>query len=241
MFTEDTVNLSRRVMLLETMEAVVGVAIAVLAVVFLGSLLALILVCRHRYCHRSDLLSKHVADSRPDVHLISSLDDLPEVELDEMRLHPDIEKILDDDQWIDDATGLIPHCLAILKTCHQLTEQLVAMTMTSIPQTHHRIWEIIEVARKISPRVDDVVRSMYPPLDPRLLEARLTAVILSVTHLSLVTRSVCNVTSFDWIEESLTEMDGHIKVLRDAAVTAEEIAQGNSEIQTTILNNNNIL
>lgn len=224
-------------MLLETMEAVVGVAIAVLAVVFLGSLLALILVCRHRYCRRSDLFSKHAADTRPDVHLISALDDLPEVELDEMRLHPDIEKILDDDQWIDDATGLIPHCLAILKTCHQLTEQLVAMTMTNVPQTHHRIWEIIEVAKRISPRVDDVVRSMYPPLDPRLLEARLTALILSVTHLSLVTRSVCNITRFDWIEDSLTEMDGHIKVLRDAALLAEDMVRGNSEKQTTILNN----
>lgn len=204
------------------METVVGVAIAVLAVVFVGSLVALILVCRHRYCMHTDLISRHTADFRPDVQLISGCDDHADVELDDVRLHPDIEKILDDDQWIDDATGLIPHCLAILKTCHQLTERLVAMTMGSVPHTNQRLCEIIDVAKRISPRVDDVVRSMYPPLDARLLEARSTALILSVTHLTLVTRSVCNVTTFDWIDDSLAEMDEHLRVLREAAIATEE-------------------
>lgn len=70
-------------------------------------------------------------------------------------------------------SGLIPHCLAILKKCHHLTERLVAMMMTYVSQhSNQDLGEIIEVAKKISPRVDDVVKAMYPPLDPRLLEAR---------------------------------------------------------------------
>lgn len=47
------------------------------------------------------------------------------------------------------------------------------MMMTYVSQhSNQDLGEIIEVAKKISPRVDDVVKAMYPPLDPRLLEAR---------------------------------------------------------------------
>lgn len=222
------------------METVVAVAIAILATVFVGSLIALILVIRHRYCRRLDLISQQLADSRPDIHLINGKDDLPDVELDDVCLHPDIEKILDDEQWVDDATGLIPHCLAILKTCHQLTERLVAMTMGNVQhQPHKRLWNIIEVAKRISPRVDDVVRSMYPPLDPRLLEARTTALVLSVTHLTLVTRSVCQVTIFDWIQDSLNEMEGHLKVLRDAALAMDDSGKSiaSTDTQTSFIGN----
>jgi hypothetical protein len=80
--------------------------------------------------------------SRPDVHLIES--DRPELELGEVRLHPDIEQILTDEQWIGDATGLVPHCLAVLKTCHMLTEQLAALAMG--PLNHSKTgYEIVEV------------------------------------------------------------------------------------------------
>ncbi|UYV62193.1 TMEM98 [Cordylochernes scorpioides] len=196
------------------METVVGVAIGVLTVVFLGSLLALIVVCRHKYCrHHSDFISRHLTDNRADLHLIrEEAGGTAEVELDDVRLHPDIEKILADDQWVDDATGLVPHCLAILKKCHQLTERLVAMTMGGVSSSQG-LWEAIEVARKISPRVDDVVSAMYPPLDPRLLEARCVSLILSVSHLVLVARSICGVsTTPPWVEEALADMDQHVKV-----------------------------
>lgn len=46
------------------METVVAVAIAVLATVFVGSLIALILVIRHRYCRRLDFISEQLTDSR---------------------------------------------------------------------------------------------------------------------------------------------------------------------------------
>lgn len=70
--------------------------------------------------------------------------------------------------------GLVPHCLSVLKTCKYLTEQLVGMTMgnSQTIQTQELLTEVVTVAKRISPRVDEVVVAMYPPLDPRLLEAR---------------------------------------------------------------------
>lgn len=203
------------------METVVAVAIGVLAFVFLGSLVALIVICHHRYCRR-DFFSKHFVDSRLDANLISGrngCDSLAtnNMELDDVRLHPEIDKILADAQWVDDATGLIPHCLAILKGCHQLTERLVAATMSAMTryqeqQQQQKLLEIIKIAQRISPRVDDVVQSMYPPLDPRLLEARCLSVVLSVSQLALVIKYLCHVQN-QWISEALEELDVQLKVI----------------------------
>lgn len=48
------------------------------------------------------------------------------------------------------------------------------MTMGNTPniRTQEALTEIVSVAKRISPRVDEVVQSISPPLDPRLLEAR---------------------------------------------------------------------
>lgn len=206
------------------MEAVVLVAIGVLTVIFVGSLLALILVCRHKYCRPLDLISHQFKDARPEINLISN-EDNADLELDDVRLHPNIEKILADEQWVDDATGLIPHCLAILKKCHHLTERLVAMMMTYVSQhSNQDLSEIIEVAKKISPRVDDVVKAMYPPLDPRLLEARCIALILSVNHLALITKTICQWRTCSWIEAALTDMEDNLQVLREAGMNMENVA-----------------
>ena len=68
----------------------------------------------------------------------------------------------------------MPHCLEILKTAHQLTDQLVNVTLTSAHQLQfpETLTDLVAIARHIGTRVDDVVRALYPPLDPRLLEAR---------------------------------------------------------------------
>lgn len=210
------------------MDAVVAVAISVLAVVFVSSLIALIVVCRHRYCSNQDHLSRQLQDSRPDVHLIHSQNEAADMELDDVRLHPDIEKILADEQWVDDATGLVPHCLAVLKTCHQLTERLVTASVGSVrrPATPAQLAELAQLAQRVGPRVDDVVRAMYPPLDPRLLEARCTALVLSVVHLTLVMRSLCGQPSSPgWIDEYLAHAEAHIQVLREAGLATDTSTQ----------------
>lgn len=46
------------------METVVAAAIGILATVFLASLVGLILVCRHKFCRRKDLISQQLRDNR---------------------------------------------------------------------------------------------------------------------------------------------------------------------------------
>lgn len=83
-----------------------------------------------------------------------------------------------------------------------------------------------QVARRIPPRVDDVVRSLYPPLDARLLEARVAALVLAVTHLALVTKHgvpKSQARKLAFIDQALNDMDTHLLVLRNAAL-AQEVA-----------------
>ncbi|XP_068192615.1 transmembrane protein 98 isoform X1 [Antennarius striatus] len=208
------------------METVVIVAIGVLATIFLASFVALVVVCRHRYCHPHNLL--YHFDSKPTVDLIGAMEtqsEPSELELDDVVItNPHIEAILENEDWIEDASGLVSHCISILKICHTLTEKLVAMTMGSGAKVKApaSLSDIITVAKRISPRVDDVVRSMYPPLDPILLDARATALLLSVSHLVLVTRNACHMSgSMDWIDQSLHAAEDHMVVLREAALASE--------------------
>ena len=80
---------------------------------------------------------------------------------------------------------LLPHCLEILKTAHHLTDKLVSVTLTNAHQLQfpETLTDLVAVARRIATRVDDVVRALYPPLDPRLLEARCFCVHLSLIHI----------------------------------------------------------
>lgn len=209
------------------MDLVVAIAIGVLATVFLGALLALLFVCRHR-CRSSDLITQQHKDSQPDVHLIGAADgshqSVSDVEMDDVQFNPRLEEILNNEQWIDDATGLIPHCLSILKTCHHLTEKLVGMTMGNAQniRTQETQTDLVTIAKRISPRVDEVVKSMYPPLDPRLLEARCTALVLSVSHLVMVTKNACHMSGvLDWIDQSLADVEDHLRILREASIACE--------------------
>ncbi|KAM6452225.1 transmembrane protein 98 isoform 1-T6 [Liasis olivaceus] len=208
------------------METVVIVAIGVLATIFLASFVALVVVCRQRYCRPKDFLSHY--DTRPIVDLTGTMEtqsEPSELEMDDVVItNPHIEAILANEDWIDDASGLVSHCIAILKICHTLTEKLVAMTMGSGAQMKSpaSLSDIIVVAKRISPRVDDVVRSMYPPLDPKLLDARTTALLLSVSHLVLITRHACHSPGrMDWIDQSLSAAEEHVSVLREAALASE--------------------
>ncbi|CAI9596424.1 unnamed protein product [Staurois parvus] len=208
------------------METVVIVAIGVLATIFLASFVALIVVCRQRYCRTKNLLTHY--NNKPTVDLIGAMETQSEpsdLELDDVVItNPQIEAILEDEDWIEDASGLVSHCISILKICHTLTEKLVAMTMGSGAKmkSPSSLSEIIIVAKRISPRVDDVVRSMYPPLDPKLLDARTTALLLSVSHLVLVTKNACHLkVGLDWIDQSLSAAEEHMQVLREAAMATE--------------------
>lgn len=199
-------------------EMVVAISLAILGVVFFACVIILIYICRNRFNQHKKLVN--YMDFKQDGQLIT--EEWTDMELDDVNFSPQFESILSDSRWVDDATGLVPHCLDILKTCHQLTEYLVALAMG--PVRKERVQEIAEVCRLISPRVDDVVRSMYPPLDPRLLEARTSALVLSVSQLALIVRSAsnsANATHFQIISTMLADMNDHLRVLREAALNHE--------------------
>lgn len=67
---------------------------------------------------------------------------------------------------------------------------------------------------------------MYPPLDARLLEARVAALVLSVGQLGLFAQSMALIPSdkqyIDWIDDGLAEMDRHLLVLRKASLEIDE-------------------
>jgi hypothetical protein len=80
------------------------------------------------------------------------------------------------------------------------------------------VFHYSQLAKKITPRADDVVRSMYAPLDARLLEARTVALVLSVTNLALVIKysSSCSRDTHEWIDQALSDMDKHLEVRFDS-------------------------
>lgn len=115
--------------------------------------------------------------------------------------------------------------------CAQKYQVKVFSLQTAICHVHinslrkHKIRSLrLQVARRIPPRVDDVVRSLYPPLDARLLEARVAALVLAVTHLALVTKHgvpKSQARKLAFIDQALHDMDSHLLVLRNAALAQE--------------------
>ncbi|XP_005090702.1 transmembrane protein 98 [Aplysia californica] len=220
------------------MDLVVAIAIGVLAV-FIGAVIFLVVLFVRFKCKKEDLISQQHKECRPEAQLITESQDglnLPpgmDVELGDVNLsNPRLEQLLNNEQWVDDASGLVPHCLSILKTCHHLTEQLVGMTMKNAAHIRNQgtLGEIVMAAKRINPRVDEVVQSLCHPLDPRLLEARFTALVLSVSHLVMVTKNACQMPgSLDWIDRSLAEVEDTLKILREVSTNIEANAQAQAQ------------
>ncbi|XP_056639410.1 transmembrane protein 98-like isoform X1 [Diorhabda sublineata] len=200
-------------------EMIAAIAFGVLSAIFVSAFVILIVICKRQKLFYKSMFFEDIIN-RPEKHLIDA--EPSELELGEVSAN--FEDIITDEQWIDDATGLIPHCLAILKTCRYLTERLTALAMSSTPLSGN-FKQIVECAKRISSRVDDMVRSMYPPLDPRLLEARAAALTLAVTHLALLAKYECGSKErgLVWIDQSLQDMDSHLLFLREASVQQETI------------------
>lgn len=73
---------------------------------------------------------------------------------------------------------------------------------------------------------------MYPPIDPRLLEARVTALVLTVGQMALMTQNMCNKNKNNnvfWIEQGLSEMDSHLIILRRASIEMETTNSNRNE------------
>ncbi|XP_032776705.2 transmembrane protein 98 [Daphnia magna] len=217
-----------------TQSAVVAVTGGILASVFIAALLALLFICRYRLCANAGSSSKkeqgldvqqdgfHV--SRSDIHLISSLEMedgdyiMDSIDPEDLVIHPDLDKVLESHRWkwVDDALGIVPHCLQMLKGCHLMSERLVTTAMVSTEQ--QKFVELAMVAKSVLPLVDDVLRSMCPPIQPRGVENRAAALLRGVNRLGSLTEQTCNVS---WPSGILDEMNMHYQKLKAIARRSE--------------------
>jgi len=208
-------------------QTAVAVAVGVLASVFIAALLALLMICRNKFCFtlakpsskKQNIIDKESFDIRPDIHLISSqelddLDYLDGVDPEDFSIHPDLEKLVESHRWkwVDDALGVVPHCLSMLKGCHHMSERLTTTAMgTTDPK---RFNEVALMARGVIPLVDDMLRSMCPPINPHQVEERAAALLQGISQLSKLTQRTCGMS---WPSAIVNEMNTHYQALREIA------------------------
>ncbi|XP_011499232.1 PREDICTED: transmembrane protein 98-like [Ceratosolen solmsi marchali] len=199
------------------METIDAVALASLAAVFLGALLVLLVICKKQRCYYNQKYSQDMSS------------DLLEGDNLGLGLHAweTDEWLAGAERWVDDATGLAPPCIAILRYCHSLARR-ISTTIESLNSSSTLPLEIIDIARCIPQKADDVVLSLYPPIDARLLEARVVALVLTVTHLGLVTKhgvSKSQAKKLAFIDQAINDTDHYIRnyllILRNAALAQE--------------------
>jgi hypothetical protein len=154
--------------IIKKMDFVVYLAIAVLCVVFIISLLILIFMCRRKYEYNRLLVNQSLRFSklRHD-----NVDDI-------IQLSPHISNALNSNQWVYDVSGILEHCVAVLKLCHTLTDKLAKIPLNSISPQLNDV--ICQATARVVPRFDDLLQSMAAPnVDVRLIEARVVALCCS--------------------------------------------------------------
>lgn len=212
------------------MDIAIAASLGVLFAVFTLSAVAVLVACRRRLCKRHDLISEEVAIYSDDRGLFTTIGD--------HDTRDDGDLILDDiarnETWVKDAMGLTPQCLAVMRTCHSLADRLLAVAVADVPRAENGE-SIASVARQLSQHVEDVASAMYPPLDPRLVEARCTALMLCMTHLVLMVKRACRLPPDTELAvgRELRELENHLVALRERsrhhpqpATSAQDSLQG---------------
>lgn len=83
---------------------------------------------------------------------------------------------LNSNQWVYDVSGILEHCVAVLKLCHTLTDKLAKIPLNSISPQLNDV--ICQATARVVPRFDDLLQSMAAPnVDVRLIEARVVALV----------------------------------------------------------------
>ncbi|VDN26776.1 unnamed protein product [Gongylonema pulchrum] len=102
---------------------IVYLALFVLAAVFFFSLFILIAMCRRRA-----LTTKRFAEATSLRFTKVDNENVESV----VQLEPLIAQVLDSNQWIYDVSGMLQHCVVILKLCHALTMKLSTIQLNSV-------------------------------------------------------------------------------------------------------------
>uniref|UniRef100_A0A1I7Y7K2 Transmembrane protein 98 n=1 Tax=Steinernema glaseri TaxID=37863 RepID=A0A1I7Y7K2_9BILA len=142
---------------------------------------------------------------------------------DVMQLKPLIAQTLANDEWTYDASGMVEHCVDILKLCQSLIDALSSIPTQKLEMPMN--FAICQAASRIVPLFDDLAASIAEtPLDVRLMEARATACVTGCWALALPF-SLLNQKYRDQFDGVLRQMEKHVFALKDAVLQAETAAQ----------------
>ncbi|CEF66960.1 Transmembrane protein 98 [Strongyloides ratti] len=192
------------------MDPAVALALIVLAVVFLISFSILVVMCKSRYQYKRFLKSNK-----------NGFNKLNQDNWDEMiQLSPLISQALDNNPWLGDATGILQHCVSILRLCHQLTEtlskvpsnELLPMYSDSISTSTQRILKDFDYFLKTLGQKN---------ADLAVIEARACALVSSSFALT-IPFSLMFPKSKNSCKAFITEMENHTSVLKSYVKYAEE-------------------
>ncbi|VDN01787.1 unnamed protein product [Thelazia callipaeda] len=199
------------------MEVVVYLALFVLASVFFSSSCILIIMCRRRAQTRKRLriaLSslRFMKANNGDVESV-------------VHLGPLIAQIFENNQWIFDVSGMLQHCVLVLKLCHTLTEKLSTIQLMALPPKLNE--QIVIATSRVMPRFDDLMRTMAAAqVDARLLEACASSLVSACWALAFPF-TVISPKHIDSLHGILIEMEDHVEALRLMTHHMEE----NNQIQ----------
>ncbi|XP_048580192.1 transmembrane protein 98 [Nematostella vectensis] len=204
------------------------IAISLLIIIFMASFVALLVVCR-RKCGKLDLVNsqKDHLLGKKTVELVGAKRNAKQ----ERRCDEDLMNSYNlylDPGWQEDAESMVSHCVALLKACHELTERLIRYTIDSEMITSQVAMSgVVSTAKKIGPRVDDLVQAMYTPSDSALIQERSSALRKSILHLLKMIKTTSNDDrDLKWADGILLTIEREIEMLDEES----RIAQGDKRV-----------
>nr|XP_058948290.1 transmembrane protein 98-like [Pocillopora verrucosa] len=210
------------------------IAVSLLGTVVTASLFALLLlICTKRRCRKAEFSQQQY--QKQDAELVQAAWNTSHTELglDGFSPQDDLPEMFLDPDWSGDAEHLISHCIDLLKSCHVLTEQLVAHTMESSGtiKSPTEMDKIVTAAKKIRPRVDELVKAMYIPSDSKQIEEKSTALYKSVCQLLQVVRGASNrPDALAWAGEIIVAIEKHMEAMQSEC---QSVCSSCSSIQST--------
>ncbi|CAI4228498.1 unnamed protein product [Auanema sp. JU1783] len=201
------------------MDLVVYLSLAVLATVFLVSLIILLLMCRRRKLSFGlPASNQYFRFSKMSNDNIEGL----------THLSPLMAQMLDKNSWVCGVSGLLQHCVALLRLCHTFTEKMSTIPLDQVGPQLNKIF--CEATLRIMPRFDDLLESVSSPhIDIRVLEARATALATVCWTLYLPT-TLLGPKDKEMVSDPLIEMEAHLKILREAAILAARAEIGKLDV-----------
>lgn len=210
------------------------IAVSLLGTVLTASLFALLLlICTKRRCRKVEFSQQQY--QKQDAELVQAAWNTSHTELglDGFSPQDDLPEMFLDPDWSGDAEHLISQCIDLLKSCHVLTEQLVAHTMESSGtiKSPTEMDKIVTAAKEIRPRVDELVKAMYIPSGSKQIEEKSTALYKSVCQLLQVVRGASNrPDALAWAGEIIVAIEKHMEAMQSEC---QSVCSSCSSIQST--------